>query len=192
MYDGIAILGLNGSGKSTLAHALAKSIGYREMDVEDYYFPAQKTSRYMALEHRPSPLENTGVLPFSISLSKEDVQYNLISDIREYPRFILCGVTMNWCEEILSKINVAFWIQTPKEERLKRIEQREFLRFGQRVLPGGDMYEQQKAFRETAAQRDLKSLEENIHKLNCPVHIIDGTMSVQENVHNMLRLLQLD
>lgn len=36
MIQGIAIFGLNGGGKSTLVHALAKQIGYYEMDVEDY------------------------------------------------------------------------------------------------------------------------------------------------------------
>ena len=48
MPYGIAIVGLNGSGKSTLGHALAKELGYFEIDVEDYYFPEQKESRQAA------------------------------------------------------------------------------------------------------------------------------------------------
>ena len=43
MYNGIAIIGLNGAGKSTLAHFLAKKLHYFEIDVEDYYFPAQRS-----------------------------------------------------------------------------------------------------------------------------------------------------
>ena len=50
MGRGIALVGLNGSGKSTLGHALAKELGYFEIDVEDYYFPEQKESRQAALE----------------------------------------------------------------------------------------------------------------------------------------------
>lgn len=41
MGNGIAIIGLNGSGKSTLGHALAKELGYYEIDVEDYYFQSR-------------------------------------------------------------------------------------------------------------------------------------------------------
>ena len=190
MYRGIAVFGLNGSGKSTLTHALAKQIGYWEMDVEDYYFPHQKVSRYMALEHLPHTLENTDILPFSSSLSKDEVQRKLIEDIRIHPRFILCGVAMNWGEEILSKIDIAFWIRTPKEERLDRIAKRELLRFGHRVLPGGDMYEQQRTFHEFAASRDLKSLEESAAKLHCPVYIVDGMRSVQENTHYMQQCIE--
>ena len=52
MVQGIAVFGLNGVGKSTLTHALAKAMGYFEMDVEDYYFPEQKESRQWALENR--------------------------------------------------------------------------------------------------------------------------------------------
>jgi len=50
MIQGISIFGLNGGGKSTLTHALAKQIGYFEMDVEDYYFPEHRESRKYALE----------------------------------------------------------------------------------------------------------------------------------------------
>ena len=35
MGRGIALVGLNGSGKSTLGHALAKELGYFEIDVDD-------------------------------------------------------------------------------------------------------------------------------------------------------------
>ena len=54
MINGIAIMGLNGGGKSTLAHALSKYLGYYEMDVEDYYFPEQKSSRKHALDNETS------------------------------------------------------------------------------------------------------------------------------------------
>ena len=50
MQEWIAIVGLNGSGKSTLGHALAKTLNYYEIDVEDYYFPEQQESRKAALE----------------------------------------------------------------------------------------------------------------------------------------------
>ena len=123
---GIAILGLNGGGKSTLAHALAKKINYFEMDVEDYYFPEQSTSRRWSLEN-DSIIETDylGNLPFSTPRTKQEVQDSILRDIDNNPRFILTGVTMNWNEEILSKIGIAFVVKTPVEERIERIKLRE-------------------------------------------------------------------
>lgn len=107
-------------GKSTLTHALAKQTGYFEIDTE-----------------------HLGKLPFSNPRTKNEVQAAIMEDIEIHPKFILASVTMNWSDEILSHIDIAFWVQAPLEERLKRIRTREEKRFGARVLVGGDMYTQQ-------------------------------------------------
>ena len=180
---GIAIFGLNGAGKSTLTHALAKKLNYYEIDVEDYYFPEQRESRRQALEQEgESDTKFSEEIPYSNPKSKEEAQTAILSDIKAHPKFILSGVNMNWCEEILSNIELAFWVKAPLEERIKRIQQREEKRFGARVLTGGDMYEQQKEFRRVAAGREEKSLEECAAKLSCPVVVLDGTMPVEENI----------
>lgn len=124
MIKGIAILGLNGSGKSTLAHALAKKNGYFEMDVEDYYFPEQSESRKLALENNIN-FNCINKMPFSNPRTKRQVQIEILDDIKHHSKFILSGVTMNWNDEILSYIDIAFWLQAPLEERLLRIQQRE-------------------------------------------------------------------
>lgn len=149
MISGIAIMGLNGCGKSTLAHELAKRIGLYEMDVEDYYFPEQKNSRQAILDQQYGvECEYRGELPYSMPHSKSEVQEMLRSDMETHPRFVIAGVTMNWDEEILSRIDVAFILEVPATERVKRVQHREEVRFGSRVLAGGDMYERQKEFRE--------------------------------------------
>lgn len=71
------------------------------------------------------------------------MQTTIMEDIEAHPKFILASVTMNWSDGILSHIDIAFWVQAPLEERLKRIRTREEKRFGARVLVGGDMYTQQ-------------------------------------------------
>ena len=191
MIQGIAVFGLNGGGKSTLTHALAKQIGYFEMDVEDYYFPQQRESRKWALENR-SVIENdqSDELPFSNPRTKSEVQTAILENIKIHPRFIISGVTMNWCDEILSSIDIAFWVQTPLEERLKRIQAREEKRFGARVLDGGDMYEQQMEFREMVKNRNLNEVQECTTKLGCPVIVIDGTLSVIHNLENIINNLR--
>lgn len=187
MIQGIAIFGLNGGGKSTLTHALAKQIGYFEMDVEDYYFPEQRESRKWALENNSViATERLDELPFSNPRTKSEVQTAIIEDIKTHPRFIISGVTMNWSDEILSCIDIAFWIQTPLKERLKRIQEREEKRFGARVLDGGDMFTQQMEFRNVVENRDSKVVEECAMKLGCPVIVIDGTLSV---IHNLEKII---
>lgn len=187
MIKGIAIFGLNGGGKSTLTHALAKQTGYFEMDVEDYYFPQQKESRKWALENNGViDTDHLEQLPFSNPRTKNEVQAAILENIRIHPRFIISGVTMNWCEEILSHIDIAFWVQTPLEERLNRIQAREEKRFGARVLHGGDMFVQQMEFRNKVKNRDSKDVEECAMKLDCPVIVINGTLSVIHNLENII------
>ncbi len=180
---GIAIFGLNGAGKSTLTHALAKELNYYEMDVEDYYFPEQKKSRQNALENiATNAADFSEELPYSNSKSKEEVQKALLEDVKIHPNFILAGVNMNWCEEILSSIEFAFLVKAPLEKRLERIQYREEKRFGARALQGGDMYEQQEEFRKVVASREEASLEECVKKLSCPVVVLDGTLPVEFNI----------
>lgn len=187
MINGLSFFGLNGSGKSTLAHALAKQTDYFEMDAEDYYFPEQKESRKWAMDPNGLPVtEPLGTVPFSVSRTKEEVQNALINDFRIHPGFILSSVTMNWNEAILSRIDLAFLVQTPPEERLKRIRIREEKRFGERALPGGDMYLQQMEFRTASKNRDPKEAEESAKRLNCPIVVLDGTKSVEENLKRIL------
>lgn len=167
-----------------------RTMDYFEMDAEDYYFPEQKESRKWAMDPNGLPVtEPLGTVPFSVARTKEEVQNALINDFRIHPRFILSSVTMNWNEAILSRIDLAFLVQTPPEERLKRIRIREEKRFGERVLPGGDMYLQQMEFRTASKNRDPKEAEESAKRLNCPIVVLDGTKSVEENLKRILRYL---
>jgi thymidylate kinase len=121
-------------------------------------------------------------IPYSNSRSKREVQTALLEEVKAHPDFILAGVNMNWCEEILSRIEFAFWVKAPLEKRLERIRYREEKRFGERALRGGDMYEQQEEFRKVVASREEKSLEECVQKLSCPVVVLNGTLPVEHNI----------
>lgn len=187
------MLGLNGSGKSTLAHAISQQLNFYEMDIEDYYFPEQKESRLKALEGDSS--EKTllsDILPFSSSLTKDEVESLLLKDILVHPCFVLAGVTMNWCGEILSRIKIAFIIETPLEVRLQRIQDREIMRFGSRVLPGGDMYDQQCEFRRIVAEKDSEIVYLSAERLSCPVIKLDGTRSVEDNLQLIKRFITME
>ena len=114
------------------------------------------------------------------------MQTAIMEDIEAHPKFILASVTMNWSDEILSNIDIAFWVQAPLEERLRRIRAREEKRFGVRALAGGDMYTQQAEFRKVVENRDSKSVEESAKKLSCPVSVLNGALPVAKNLEKML------
>lgn len=185
---GIAIMGLNGCGKSTLAHALAQRLGLYELDVEDYYFPEQQLARRAALERRQDPSQS-GTLPFSRPRTREEVQERIAADIERHPRFVICGVTMNWDARILSAIDVAFILEVPAEERVRRVSQREQFRFGARVMPGGDMCEQQQAFRELIGRKSHRLVEESAARMPCRKIRLDGARRIDENVDIILGTL---
>lgn len=192
MKKGIAILGLNGAGKSTLSHELAKKINYFEMDVEDYYFPEQKLSRKNVLDNKKGiETQHLGDLPFSKPREKSKVQEMILKDIKNNPRFILSGVSMNWNRKVCSSIKIAFLVEAPLSVRLKRIEKREKLRFGRRVIVGGDMYSQQQEFLKTVAARDFDSVLKSTEKLSCSVIRLDGILPINENIEKILDCLNI-
>ena len=191
LVRGIAILGMNGAGKSTLAHALAKATGFRELDLEDFYFPEQRASRVHALEHDTViRTEHLGDLPFSQPRSKAEVEEALLKAMSDSHGFIVSGVTLNFSPELLSRIDLAVELSTPLTTRIQRIQSREERRFGDRVLPGGDMYTQQEDFRKMVETRDQTSAARSLAQLSCPVIQLSGTAPVAENIAVILSHLE--
>ncbi|MGE5580557.1 MAG: NUDIX domain-containing protein [Bacillota bacterium] len=156
MAHGIVLLGANGSGKSTLGRELARVLNFAHFDVERYYF-------------YPTYIPYTAIRP------KEERNQMLLSDIRKHGSFVMSGDISGWGEEFLGAFDLAMFITVPTDVRLKRIESREYERWGDRVREGGDMYEQQRRFREFAATRDIAELEQRALEYPCPLIHIDGT-----------------
>lgn len=188
MAQGIAIVGLNGSGKSTMNHRLSRTMGYFEMDVEDYYFPQQKEHRQWALDH--AVVRQMAQQPYIAEQDQAQVEAALLRDMEAHPQFVLSCVRLNWGEALRSCIGLVFYLQVPLEKRLERIRQREVRRFGARALPGGDMYERQERFRALVSQREPAAVEDSLAGMNCPVVRLDGTLPLEENLARMLDLLQ--
>ncbi len=166
MPCGIIILGLNGSGKTTVGRELAQLLNYKRMDVEDYYFPASET-------------------PFATHLTKEEVQQLIWSDICTYGNYVLSSVNCDWGEQIISTLQLAVFLSAPLEVRLARIKQREFARFGPRVLEGGDMYDTQHRFHNFVASRQEEPIKQAVSSLPCPVLETDSTMSIKTIVRQL-------
>lgn len=157
------------------------------MDVEDYYFPQQRASRQAALEGASMPCAG---VPFVEAADRLTVQENLLRDARAHAHFVLAGVSMNWCDELLGMIDLAFHVVTPAEERLRRIARREAQRFGARVMPGGDMYAGQKDFHTAVAARTEESVRQSAVGLHCPIITLDGALPVEHNLAVILAAME--
>lgn len=70
---------------------------------------------------------------------------------------------------------IAVFISAPIELRIKRIEQREYEKYGERIRKGGDMYEQHLKFVDFVASRSISKIEQWGETLVFPVIRIDGT-----------------
>ena len=168
--EGILIVGLNGCGKTTLGRALADALGYYRMDVEDYYF---------------LPSDN----PYAVSRTKDEVRQLLIEDIVRHPRFVLSSVNGEWGEAIFSRVRAVVFLHAPLDVRLSRIDRRSGDRFGTRVAPGGDMFEQERRFRDIAAARTEHPVEEWLASTQFSVLHVDATLPTDKIVSRVIRWL---
>ena len=160
---GIILLGANGSGKSTLGRELACALNFAHFDVEDYWF--HKTD-----------------IPYTAIRPQDERNEMLLSDMKKHGSFVVSGDTSGWGDEFLPMFDLAIFLTAPTEIRIKRIENREYARWGERVCEGGDMYESQEKFREFAATRDVALLEQGALKYACPILQVDGTQDTHETI----------
>ena len=165
MGIGIIVCGLNGSGKSTLGKALAEKLEIHFIDIENLFFQ-QKASNYSS----------------GLSRSDKEVEKILLNEVVTYKNFVFSAVKGEYGKDVLPFYNYAVLIDVPKEVRLERIKQRSLQKFGSRILPGGDMYEQEKTFYDKVSSRTGRYVEESVQSLECPVIRVDGTRSINENM----------
>lgn len=165
---GIMVCGLNGSGKSTLGKALAEKIGYYFIDNETLFFPKTDTN-YM----------------FASPRSKKEVEKLLMDEVREHENFVFAAVKGNYGEEILPLYKYIVLIDVPKDIRMQRVRERSFQKFGSRMMPGGDLYEQEEVFMNMVSARTKQYVEEWVDSIEAFVIRVDGTKPVKENVKNI-------
>lgn len=155
MAGGIIVFGANGSGKSTLARELARALKIKHMDIEDYYFAKSD-------------------IPYTSARLYEDCVNLMLDDIRKYGSFVLSAVTGDFGAEIQAMYRLAVHLSAPLELRIERVKQRAYEQYGERVLQGGDMYEQNLKFVDFVASRSLTGIEQWAETLACPVIQIDS------------------
>lgn len=172
MPNGIIIFGAPGSGKTTLGKELARQLNFQHLDLDDYYW-----------------CWNVEVIPFTIFRPREEIIEHLMRDISKYPYFVMSG-SMGSIRGLFNPLfGLAVFVMVPTAKRMERLRTRELEMFGERILVGGDMYEQNIKFLDEAARYDmgeppqvcLKQHNKWAAELPCPVLNVDGTKDIAEN-----------
>lgn len=166
MPEGILITGLNGCGKSTVCRLLAEKLNYFSMDVEDYYFIKSDT-------------------PYSKFHTLEETQMLMERDIEKHKKFVLATVNCNWGEKINSAFKLAVVLKAPLDIRMERINSREYAKFGDRVLKGGDLYESQKKFHDKVSARTDEHIEKQMRYISCHVLELDAALPLDDIVNKI-------
>lgn len=164
----IHIFGAAGSGVTTLGKELSTRLAIPSFDTDDYYW--QKT-----------------IIPFTVKNSVEDRYRMLLNDLSGKDNWIISGSMDSWCEPFLPLFQLVIFLYVPTEIRISRLKDREFKKYGNRILPGGDMESHHKDFLNWALQydegqmagRSLKRHEEWVAALPCPSLRIEGDYSVE-------------
>lgn len=172
MCNRIIVCGGNGAGKSTLGENLAKELNYKFMDIEDYYFPKTGTD-YI----------------YSNVRSREEASALLLEDMKRHGNLILASVKGDYGDEVVSMFTCAIFIRAPKDIRLKRVRERAFRKFGDRILPNGDLYEKEKRFYDMVAHRSEQDVEDWLKSICVPIIEVDGTEPISYNMDVIIRLL---
>jgi len=129
----IHIFGASGSGSTTFARALEKAHGYHFIDTDD------------AIWKDTDP-------PFrQRKTEKESLEY-LEKELCCHVYNVISGAFVGWGDPVKDKIDLFVYMVLPLEIRLERIQKREENRFGDRVLPGGDLYLQHLDFLDWVSQ----------------------------------------
>ena len=162
---GILICGLNGTGKSTVGRMLADRMGYEFIDNEDLFFP------------KADPL-----YMFSNSRSEEEVIRLLEESIRKNNRFIFAAVRGSYGDKLIASLDYIVLIEVPKQIRSQRVRDRSYQRFGDRILPGGDLYDKESKWFSLTDSRPDAYVTDWLETVDCPVIRIDGTLPVKDNV----------
>lgn len=173
MGTGIIVCGLNGAGKSTLGKALAKELRFHFINDEDLYFP-KDDPRYLYASPR----------------SREEVERRLLCEVKTHENFVFASVKGDYGEDVYPFFRYAVLIEVPKDVRMQRVRERSFQKFGNRMLPGGDLYETEEAFFAFVGSKAENTVEEWVKVLHCPILRVDGTKPIEENVRYIVMEIQ--
>jgi adenylate kinase family enzyme len=164
----VHITGAACAGVTTLGQALAPRLGVPLVDTDDaYWLPTDP--------------------PFTARRLPQERRALIRAWIGDSPGWVVSGSLVSWGSELIRDAHLTVFVDTPTPLRLERLRRREAARFGDRILPGGDMHAIHESFLDWAAcyddpafdGRSRRGHEEWLSRLPMPVLAVDGTEPVE-------------
>ena len=169
MARGIFIFGSAGAGKRTLGEAVSRELGFVHINTDDLFW-------------------RTGMkYPYTLMLPREERKVKLVDAIWTQKNFVLSGNLDTISEHFEPMFDLVCYLTTNTHIRLERLQQREYAKFGGRILEGGDLYPMHKRFLDMAARYDGDGFpnadkhSEWANTLPCPVLRLSGDMEPEVN-----------
>ena len=86
-------------------------------------------------------------------------------------------------------LTCAVLVSAPKGIRMLRVRERSRQKFGDRMLPGGDLYEREEQFFDMIGQRSEKDVTKWLNSVKIPVIRVNGMQTVEKSVKMIERIL---
>lgn len=133
----ILIFGPSGAGATTLGYELSKKLTLNLIDSDDLFWLPTSS-------------------PYSLKRSPKEIR-DLYSKLTNTKSFIVTGdllsLNVHW-KELHHDFSHLIYLYAPWKIRKERLIKREFLRFGERIKDGGDMYHTHLRFLKWASRYD--------------------------------------
>ena len=178
MKNVIHIFGASGSGTTTLGKRISSELGYFHMDTDDYFW-------------MPTDPKFTAKRP-----AEERIEL-MKNDMSKADNVVISGSLVDWGDVLIPYFTLAVRIEMDPAIRLERLKKREKDRFGSRIEPGGDMYEQHIAFMKWAETYESGGLnmrsrakhDEWQKLLKCEILLLDGSDNLENHLENIKKHL---
>ena len=171
MIHRMHILGASGSGTTTLGRALAERLQYPHFDTDSYFWVPTDP-------------------PYTQQRERSERAKLLMDDVTAQDAWVVSGSLCGWGDMAIPLFELVVYLAIPHDIRMARLRQRELARFGERILPGGDMYEQSQEFLAWAASYDEGGLDirsrqrhdQWLSTLPCPILCFEGEYTTEEHL----------
>lgn len=118
MKQRIHIFGASGSGTTSIAREVCRRLGYDHFDTDDYFWLPTQT-------------------PYTAERPTAERLQMLRRDLAQSARWLLSGSLTGWGDALIPEFQLVVFAYVPSAVHLERLKRREFERYGEQILPGG-------------------------------------------------------
>jgi adenylate kinase family enzyme len=169
------ITGASGTGTTSLGRAVADHWAVPHADIDDYFWVP---SCPPFVTERPAP-ERVGLMQ-ELFLPRSG--------------WVLSGSLMGWGDSLRTIFDAVVFLSLDRGDRLARLRERELARYGDLVMPGGELERAHRDFLDWAARYDEPDFdgrsrarhERWLFDLSCPVLKLDASGSRAELLSSTL------